>query len=537
VAQSRPDLTTDLLLADAPIHEGYKVLGGVVLYEKLGQGGMGMVYRGRHLRLNIDVAVKVMASPASPTPDAADNFVRRFIREAQTAASVRHQNLARVIDVNTEGGIYYLVMDYIDGESAADRLRRKGSLSEQEAVEIALGAAEGLAEAHRRGIVHRDVKPDNILIGKDGTVVVADLGLAKAFEAGEAEGSRSMGLSMSQQAMGTPFYMSPEQSRSAKDVGPQADVWSLGVTLYELLTGKVPWHETDLAELIMKIRNDGTPSARECRAELSDGVCTIIQKALEKDASRRYQDCGEIAKALKSHLDSMAKTPGSVLPDAEAGTTKLALVSVTPPAAETITLIAAAALGETPRGPASARDGAEAKLRDTSLADVVEKRLWVEALRRQLGESESGLPADVLRSIDLDLQVAKEIEDRDRAAAFERLARAERKLGELREGMERRLQAEHERFPKEPPTEREQTIGEREQEYEQLVRARKRWDERAATPREARLHNLGDEGQRASGVEAGVRHISNESRLLLGAMIGAFFVSLVSSMLILLLAT
>ncbi len=275
------DMTTDPLLVDIPVCEGYKTLGGVVLYEKLGQGGMGAVYKGRHLRLDIDVAVKVMAPPTGMPQTSADNFVQRFVREAKTAASVKHQNLIRVMDVNTEAGVYYLVMDYIDGESAADRLKRKGVLSEVEALEVCLGAAEGLGQAHAKGIVHRDVKPDNIMIDRDGGVVVADLGLAKAF--GEDEGDTGMGLSMSQQAMGTPYYMSPEQTRSARDVDPSADVWSLGVTLYQLLTNTVPWPVTDLAELIMRIRNEPAPQIAEACPGLSDRTREILAKAMSNN--------------------------------------------------------------------------------------------------------------------------------------------------------------------------------------------------------------------------------------------------------------
>jgi len=128
------DLLADPVLASVPVCRGYKVLGGVVLYQKLGQGGMGAVYRGRHLRLDIDVAVKVMSLPTGLTPEQSDNFTRRFLREAKTAASITHQNLVGVIDVNTEAGIYFLVMDYVEGESAADRLKRKGALSEQESL-------------------------------------------------------------------------------------------------------------------------------------------------------------------------------------------------------------------------------------------------------------------------------------------------------------------------------------------------------------------------------------------------------------------
>ncbi len=124
-------LADDPLLLNVPEREGYKVLGGVVLYQKLGQGGMGAVYKGRHVRLNVDVAVKVMALPEGVTPSQADNYIQRFVREARTAASVKHQNLIRVYDVNSEGGVHFLIMDFVDGESAGDRLKRKGRLAEQ----------------------------------------------------------------------------------------------------------------------------------------------------------------------------------------------------------------------------------------------------------------------------------------------------------------------------------------------------------------------------------------------------------------------
>ena len=125
-ATSYNSLLADPLLAGAGVHEGYKILGGTVLYRKIGQGGMGAIYLGRHLRLDIDVAVKVMAPPGSATPEDTDAFIGRFLREARTAAAINHQNLIRVLDVNSEGGVYFLVMDFVDGESAAERQKRTG---------------------------------------------------------------------------------------------------------------------------------------------------------------------------------------------------------------------------------------------------------------------------------------------------------------------------------------------------------------------------------------------------------------------------
>ncbi len=337
------DLATDILLTAIPIHEGYKVLGGVVLYEKLGQGGMGAVYRGKHLRLGIEVAVKVMTQPSAIAPEQADEFVKRFIREAQTAAQIDHANLVRVLDVNTEHGVYFLVMQLVDGESAGDRLKRTGKIGEREAVEIILGAAEGLAEAHKKGIVHRDVKPDNILLDKEGRVRVADLGLAKAFS-GEETNEPSM-LTMTQQAMGTPYYMSPEQFASARSVGPAADVWSLGVTLYQLLTGRLPWADSNVFALAVQIQGEPPPDPRAGRQDLSEGICKILDRSLQKEPQSRYTDCGQMARALRAHLKLSGAGSETMLADTEAGMTKLSLVAMTPPSARTLTLIGAAVLG------------------------------------------------------------------------------------------------------------------------------------------------------------------------------------------------
>jgi formylglycine-generating enzyme required for sulfatase activity len=338
-------LAGDPLLADVPVHEEYKVLGSVVLYQKLGQGGMGAVYRGKHLRLGVDVAVKVMAMPPGMSSAHSDTFIQRFLREAKTSASVRHQNLIRVYDVNAEHGVYYLIMDYIDGESAAKRLDRKGALSEQEALEVCLGAANGLAGAHAKGIVHRDVKPDNILIDKQGGVVVADLGLAKAYSATEDDSALSMGISMSQQAMGTPKYMAPEQTRSAKEVGPQADVWSLGVTLYALLTCELPWSATDLTDIIVAIRDSEPRDITTIRDDISEGTRAIIEKAMSKDPAERYADCTEMARVVEQQLATVRASAESMLADEEAGKTSLALASDEPPDSSTLTFLGKSLLG------------------------------------------------------------------------------------------------------------------------------------------------------------------------------------------------
>ncbi|MHC5054520.1 MAG: bifunctional serine/threonine-protein kinase/formylglycine-generating enzyme family protein [Planctomycetota bacterium] len=325
------DLLADPLLEGVPVRQGRKILGDVALDRKLGQGGMGAVYRGRHLRLDVDVALKVMAPPAGVSPSQAENFIQRFVREARVSAGIRHQNLIRVIDVNAEAGLYYLIMDYVDGESAGDRIARKEALREGEAVEIVLGAAQGLAEAHYRGIVHRDVKPDNILIDREGKVVVVDLGLAKAFSAVGGDTTLSLGVSMSQQVIGTPAFMAPEQTMSSRDVGPPADVWSLAATLYQLVVGDVPWSDTDVVNLMLKIRTAPTPDITRARGGVSRGLRAITERALRKEPAERYADCGEMAEALHRHFVSLNTSGKSLLPDPEAGRASRVTVPVPPP--------------------------------------------------------------------------------------------------------------------------------------------------------------------------------------------------------------
>ena len=217
------DLLKDPLLSVLPEIDGYRVLDPVVIYSRLARGGGGAVYKGRHLRLDIDVAVKAFSPRREHSAAKRDIAVRRFIREAQTTASIKHQNLVGMIDVNVVGNQYFLVMEYIEGETAAERLRSRGLFSESDALDIAIAAARGLAKAHSMRVVHRDVKPGNIMIATDGEIRITDLGLAKAIS-GDDEPKAD--LTMANFTMGTPAFMSPEQIESPQRVSYPADVWS-----------------------------------------------------------------------------------------------------------------------------------------------------------------------------------------------------------------------------------------------------------------------------------------------------------------------
>ncbi|HYF52353.1 MAG TPA: bifunctional serine/threonine-protein kinase/formylglycine-generating enzyme family protein [Planctomycetota bacterium] len=306
--QSLPvqELTTDKMILAAPRKEfsgrTLPTLGGIPLMAKLGQGGMGAVYYGMHTRLNKEVAVKVLPFHlAEQQPD----MVKRFFREAQIAAMVQSPHLVTVTDVNEEHGLVYLVMEFVSGESAGVYLRKvkqsgRPGLDEAEALDIVTAATIGLKAAHDGGIIHRDVKPDNILIPKSRTgddrmftlAKLADLGLARGEDLGQS-------LTMAQACMGTPGFMSPEQAMDAKAVGKQADVFSMGATLYALLAGAAPFTGTSPTKVVIDTAQTPHAPIHKTRPDVSDAVAAIIDKCLQKAPEKRYADAGALLDALK----------------------------------------------------------------------------------------------------------------------------------------------------------------------------------------------------------------------------------------------
>ncbi|MEZ6037043.1 MAG: bifunctional serine/threonine-protein kinase/formylglycine-generating enzyme family protein [Planctomycetota bacterium] len=324
------DLLGDPLLRDAPTLEGFKVLDPAVLYAKIGQGGMGAVYRGRHFKLDLDVAIKCLKpSLAAEDPD----FVRRFEREARLAASIGHQNVVRVMDVQEHEGLHYLVMEFVRGETAAERVLRKGALAEREALAILFGAAAGLAEAHARGIVHRDVKPDNVMVSLEGRVKLADLGLARSQGAIDGR-SRAPSSAM---IMGTPQYMPPEQWESS-DVTPAADVWALGATFFFLVTGRAgipgnrPYHA-----IARRIHDHDYPDLRRERPDLRPEVHALFERCVQRDPARRFADARELLRELRR----LVVEDEQALFDPETGTGCVRAGVVTPPPKQTLLRIRA----------------------------------------------------------------------------------------------------------------------------------------------------------------------------------------------------
>jgi tRNA A-37 threonylcarbamoyl transferase component Bud32 len=267
-----------------------KELGAYRIVAKIGEGGMSEVYKGRHVTLGHEVAIKVLSANLSQQ----GNARRRFIKEAKAVSKLRHPNIARVYHFNQEGGRYYMVMELVEGTTLRQRLDKlavtRRRMSQEEVLQIISQLASALDYAHQQGMIHRDVKPSNILLTPDNTAVLTDFGIAKiiADTVQTTEGA----------ILGTPTYMAPEQATS-KRVRPQSDVYSLGIVLYELVTGKVPFEsDTTLSTILQHMREPPPPPSRYNKG-LKPAVEQVILKALEKAPQDRFACAGEMAQALE----------------------------------------------------------------------------------------------------------------------------------------------------------------------------------------------------------------------------------------------
>ena len=268
------------------------VLAGKYKVKKiLGIGGMGMVVAATHLELDQRVAIKFMLPGSHESPETS----ARFLREARAAGQLSSDHVCRVMDVGRfDSGAPYIVMEYLQGEDLASLLRRRGPMRVSEAVDYILQGIEGIAEAHAHGIIHRDLKPENLFLHKrndGGTIVkVLDFGISKLAMA--AASTRTGDV------MGSPAYMAPEQMESSRNVDHRADVWSLGVVLYQLVVGKTPFQGDTLPLLCMNVVNDDPPAMSEIRGDLPEVFEAVVMKCLQKEPADRYKDVGELAHAL-----------------------------------------------------------------------------------------------------------------------------------------------------------------------------------------------------------------------------------------------
>jgi serine/threonine-protein kinase len=288
----------EVLDATFGVAKGDIMAGKYRIERLLGQGGMGRVVAATHLQLQELVAIKFLLPLAAENPE----IRARFVREAQATAKLRNEHVARVIDVGTfEGDLPYIVMEHLHGEDLSKLLTRRGRLPPNEAVDIVLQAIEAIAEAHALGIVHRDLKPSNLFLTetRDGALLVKvlDFGISKTL-ASSGEWALAPELTQTSTMMGSPLYMSPEQVRNAKSVDTRTDVWSLGVILYETLTGKPIFDATSPSALCAAIAADDVAPMRSHVPDLPPRLDAAVMRALQKPVDARFQDVAELASEL-----------------------------------------------------------------------------------------------------------------------------------------------------------------------------------------------------------------------------------------------
>ena len=279
------------------------------IQEKIGTGGTADVYRALDRKLNRPVAIKVLKQEFSEN----DNFVSKFRSEAQSAAGLMHPNIVNVYDVGNEKGIYYIVMELVDGITLKKYIEKKSRLTVKDAVSIAIQVAMGLEAAHNNHIIHRDIKPQNIIISKDGKVKMTDFGIAKAASSN----------TITSNVMGSVHYTSPEQARGGYS-DAKSDIYSLGVTLFEMLTGRVPFNgDTTVAIAIMHIQ-EPLPSPREFVPDLPISVEKIVLKCCQKSPDRRYQSAALLIADLKRSLITPDEDFVQLIDPDEDGATRIA---------------------------------------------------------------------------------------------------------------------------------------------------------------------------------------------------------------------
>jgi serine/threonine protein kinase len=316
---------------DAKPGEILLTLGGYQVVKELGKGGMGAVYLARQLSLDRNVALKVVAPRWASDP----TFLARFTREAYAAAQLVHHNIVQIYDLGKEKDVNYFSMEYVDGQTLAELIRSAGAVPPEVAASHILQAARGLKVAHDHGMIHRDIKPDNLMLSRHGIIKVADLGLVKtagdpAVDRPLADGDKPPdgppereaddtesppNLTRMNRAMGTPAYMAPEQAKDASHVGRAADIYSLGCTLYALVTGRPPFQGKTVMELITKHASEPVVPPDLVVDRVPKALSEIILKMVAKDPKDRYATIDEVIVALESFLGIAGTAPVTLRPE------------------------------------------------------------------------------------------------------------------------------------------------------------------------------------------------------------------------------
>ena len=272
------------------IIKGQKISDRYEIIRSIGEGGMANVYLAHDIILDRDVAIKVLRGDLAND----EKFVRRFQREALAASSLSHPNIFEMYDVGEDNGNYYIVMEYVDGKTLKQVIKKRGSLTLSEAIDIMLQLTDGISHAHDSYIIHRDLKPQNILIKDDGTIKITDFGIAMAMN--------STQLTQTNSVMGSVHYLPPEQA-SGKGSTIRSDIYSMGILFYEILTGKLPFKGENAVEIALKHMRDPLPSVRSQNPAIPQSIENIILKATAKNPKNRYHDAKEMHEDLLTALN------------------------------------------------------------------------------------------------------------------------------------------------------------------------------------------------------------------------------------------
>jgi len=276
-----------LLVKEAGDIELKDLLSKYDLQEKIGEGGMGVVYKAVQRSMARTVALKIL----SPKYAAKKKYVEQFIKEARAAGQFNHPNIIQVHDVATENEIHYFSMEFVDGPTCMQLLKANGAFPVPEALEIARQTAKALEYAHEHRLIHQDIKPDNIMVGSNNLVKVADLGISKTFDEVESEEGPK-------RVMGTPHYMAPEAALG-KRIDHRVDLYSLGTTMYHMLAGKTPYTGTSATEVLKAQVMDPMPAIQDISPDVPDGVCALVERLMAKKPDDRYQSATEVAEEIK----------------------------------------------------------------------------------------------------------------------------------------------------------------------------------------------------------------------------------------------
>ena len=277
-----------MIVKGSIINDRYQII------KTLGEGGMANVYLAHDNILDRNVAVKVLRGDLAND----EKFVRRFQREALSASSLSHPNIVEMYDVGEDDGQYYIVMEYVDGKTLKQVLKQRGHLSITEVVDIMLQLTDGLAHAHDAYIIHRDIKPQNIMILSNGMIKITDFGVATALN--------STQLTQTNSVMGTVHYLPPEQA-NGKGSTVRSDIYSMGIMMYELLTGLVPYKGESAVEIALKHLREPLPSVRKVDPTIPQSIENVIIRATAKNPKNRYTDAREMHEDIKTALDDSRK--------------------------------------------------------------------------------------------------------------------------------------------------------------------------------------------------------------------------------------